>query len=60
MKEQKCSYFSIKKGIYTECKNPSEYMIPELKKFPVDMCAMHNHMERTGIPIRCSKCGDKR
>jgi hypothetical protein len=59
MKQQSCSFFSIKKGIYVECKNPSEYMIPERKKFPVDMCAMHNHMERTGMPIKCWRCGDR-
>ena len=34
--------------------------MPEEKKFPVDMCAMHNHMERTGIPVRCWRCGDDR
>mgnify|MGYP003640466256 CR=1 FL=1 len=58
--EQTCSYFSIKKGIYVGCKNPSEYMMPEEKKFPVDMCAMHNHMESTGIPVNCWRCGDDR
>ena len=58
--EQTCSYFSIKKGIYVGCKNPSEYMVPEEKKFPVDMCAMHNHMESTGIPVNCWRCGDDR
>ena len=58
--EQTCSFFSIKNGIYVGCKNPSEYMIPEEKKFSVDMCAMHNHMESTGIPINCWRCGDDR
>ena len=27
--------------------------------YPLDFCAMHNHMQKTGIPTKCWRCGDK-
>ena len=59
MKEQKCSQFNIIKGIYKECQNPSEYIDTILKKYPLDFCSKHNHMMKTGIPIKCWRCGDR-
>lgn len=52
MRQQKCSYFNTNGG----CRNPSELLFDQ---YPVDMCAKHNHMERTGMPIKCWRCGDK-
>lgn len=53
MKEQRCSYFNTKGG----CKNPAELM--EGTTYAVDFCAMHNHMEKAGLPVKCWRCGDK-
>ena len=48
--EQTCSYFDSKGG----CKNRSELLD---NKYPLDFCAMHNHMQKTGIPTKCWRCG---
>ena len=52
-RQQKCAQFDSKGG----CHNPAELMDGE---YPVDLCAMHNHMEMTDIPVRCWRCGDDR
>lgn len=59
MKEQKCSQFDTIDGIYRECQNPAEYMNPIKKQYPLDFCAKHNHMLKTGMPVKCWRCGDK-
>ena len=59
MQEQKCSQFNIINGIYKGCQNPAEYLDPIGKKYPVDLCLKHNHMQRTGMPVKCWRCGDR-
>jgi len=59
MKGQKCSQFNIIKGIYKECQNPADVDDVGLSKFVMDFCAMHHHMMKTGIPLKCWKCGDR-
>lgn len=53
MNKQICSYFNTKGG----CTNITELI--EGTKYPLDFCPMHLHMERTGIPVKCWRCGDK-
>jgi len=56
---QKCSQFGTKEGKYYGCQNIAEYADPIRKKYPVDFCAMHNHMQKTGMPVKCWRCGDR-
>ena len=53
MNKQRCSYFNTKGG----CINLAELM--EGTTYPLDLCAMHNHMQKTGIPTKCWRCGDR-
>ena len=50
---QKCSQFDSKGN---HCKNPAELLAPGM---PLDLCAMHNHMTKDGITVKCWRCGDK-
>ena len=64
VKEQKCSQFngqSRKLSLeYKECQNIAELHHVGLDKgYYMDFCAMHNHMLKTGIPLKCWRCGDK-
>ena len=60
MKQQKCSQFNTKAGKYHECQNPSEIHKVGLDDgFAMDFCAMHNHMQRSGVPVKCWRCGDR-
>ena len=46
--------------MYKECKNTAELHHVGLDKgYYMDFCAMHNHMLKTGIPLKCWRCGDK-
>lgn len=57
MRQQKCSQFNSK-GNY--CKNLAEVLVgSDGREWPVDFCEMHNHMDKTGIPLKCWRCGDK-
>ena len=51
-RKQKCAQFDSKGG----CRNLAEVS----SGYPLDLCAKHNHMEMTGIPVRCWRCGDDR
>ncbi len=58
MKQQKCSQFSGKGKDYKECQNASEiHKVGD--GFSMDFCAMHNHMQKTGVPVKCWRCGDR-
>ena len=60
MKQQKCSQFSGNGKGYKECQNPSAIERVGLSDgFAMDFCAMHNHMQKTGVPVKCWRCGDK-
>ena len=60
MIQQKCSQFSGEGKGYKECQNPSEIHLVGIDDgFAMDFCHMHNHMKRTGIPLKCWRCGDK-
>ena len=47
----KCAQFDSKK----ECNNPAQVS----NGWTLDFCAKHNHMIKTGIVLKCWKCGDK-
>jgi len=53
---QQCSQFDI-----TDCQNPAE-IVHKIRgqDIYIDFCAMHNHMDKTGIPLKCWRCGDRR
>ena len=51
-RKQKCAQFDSKGG----CRNLAEVS----SGYPLDLCAKHNHMEMTGMPVRCWRCGDDR
>ena len=53
MNKQRCSYFNTKGG----CINLAELM--EGTTYPLDFCAMHNDMQKTGIHTKCWRGGDK-
>ena len=57
MRQQKCSQFDSKGN---HCKNPAE-LLPSSDgwNFPLDFCEMHSHMQKTGIPVKCWRCGDR-
>ena len=52
MQHPKCSQFDSKGS----CQHPAEVISGG---WTVDFCAMHNHMNKTGIPVKCHKCGDR-
>jgi len=63
MRQQTCAQFDST-GKY--CRNPAEIhkmgiqnSIPSDEGWFLDFCSMHNHMMKTGIPLKCWKCGDK-
>ena len=51
MMNQKCSQFDSKGG----CKNMVEVFQGQ---YPLDFCAKHHHMQKSGIPLKCWRCGD--
>ena len=55
--EQQCSQFDTK-GF---CKNDAVWVAQKWNKTGIyyDFCAMHNHMDKTGMPLKCWRCGDK-
>ena len=53
MHQQTCAQFDSKGN---HCKNPAELL---MKDMPLDFCAMHNHMMKSGISLKCWRCGDK-
>lgn len=53
MNHQVCGQFDSK----GHCKNPAE--LTKVGQMPLDFCAKHNHMDKTGIPLKCSRCGDR-
>lgn len=48
---QNCSQFYNNKV----CPNPS---VVDKSGRAYDFCAKHNHMDRTGIKLKCWRCGD--
>jgi hypothetical protein len=52
-RQQKCAQFDSKGN---HCGNLADLMTPTM---PLDLCAKHNHMEMTGIPVKCWRCGDR-
>ena len=46
----KCAQFDSKR----ECHNLAQ----EIDGWTLDFCAKHNHMVKTGISLKCWKCGD--
>ena len=63
MHQQTCAQFDSKGK---HCRNPSEIhkagienSIPSDVGWSMDFCAMHNHMMKSGISLKCWRCGDK-
>ena len=52
-RQQKCAQFDSKGN---HCGNLADLMTPTM---PLDFCAKHNHMAKTGMPVKCWRCGDR-
>ena len=33
-------------------------MVEVASGYPLDFCAKHHHMQKSGIPLKCWRCGD--
>ena len=52
-RQQKCAQFDSKGN---HCGNLADLLAPNM---PLDFCAKHNHMAKTGMPVKCWRCGDR-
>lgn len=59
-RKQTCAQFDSRGG----CRLPSEVVTywdgRQRQGYALDFCAMHNHMAKTGVPVKCWRCGDDR
>ena len=51
IRNQKCSQYDSN----GKCNNPAELLAPGM---PLDFCVSHNEMEKNGIKLQCSRCGN--